>query len=205
MTEELEVIDRAEEWAGFLKKKYKSALNKIAREYPSTRSMTIEYDALEKYGKTGIILADDLLERPGKTLGDIKDAIRQANLISAKNIEGEDITEEVITGMNIRFIHLPRKINIRNIRSEHINKFISIDGIIRRVTEVRPRLVVGAFRCANGHITRKVQEYGTYSEPDMCGNAECTQKKLELVQSLSTFIDSQKLRIQETPEGLRGG
>ncbi|HJJ31628.1 MAG TPA: minichromosome maintenance protein MCM [Methanocorpusculum sp.] len=205
MTEELEVIDRAEEWAGFLKKKYKSVLNKIAREYPSTRSMIIEYDVLEKYGKTGIILADDLLERPGKTLGDIKDAIRQGNLISAKNVEGEDITEDVITGMNIRFIHLPRKINIRNIRSEHINKFISIDGIIRRVTEVRPRLVVGAFRCANGHITRKVQEYGTYSEPDMCGNAECTQKKLELVQSLSTFIDSQKLRIQETPEGLRGG
>ena len=75
MTEELEVIDRAEEWAGFLKKKYKSALNKISREYPSTRSMTIEYDVLEKYGKTGIILADDLLERPGKTLGDMKDAI----------------------------------------------------------------------------------------------------------------------------------
>lgn len=205
MTEELEVIDRAEEWAGFLKKKYKSALNKISREYPSTRSMTIEYDVLEKYGKTGIILADDLLERPGKTLGDIKDAIRTANLISGKDLEGQDITEDIIKGMNIRFIHLPRKTSIRNIRSEHINKFISIDGIVRRVTEVRPRLVIGAFRCANGHITRKVQDYGTYSEPDMCGNAECTQKKLELVQSLSTFIDSQKLRIQETPEGLRGG
>lgn len=205
MTEELEVIDRAEEWAGFLKEIYKSALNKISREYPSTRSMTIEYDVLEKYGKTGIILADDLLERPGKTLGDIKDAIRKANLTSGKDLEGQDITEEIIKGMNIRFIHLPRKTSIRNIRSKHINKFISIDGIVRRVTEVRPRLVVGAFRCANGHITRKVQDYGTYSEPDMCGNAECTQKKLELVQSLSTFIDSQKLRIQETPEGLRGG
>ena len=205
MTEQLDVIDRAEEWAGFLKKKYKSALNKISREYPSTRSLTIEYDSLEKYGKTGIILADDLLEHPGKTLGDIKDAIRTANLISGKNVEGQDITEDIITGMNIRFINLPRKTNIRNIRSEHINKFISVDGIVRRVTEVRPRLVVGAFRCANGHITRKVQDYGTYSEPDMCGNAECTQKKLELVQSLSTFIDSQKLRIQETPEGLRGG
>ena len=205
MTEQLDVIDRAEEWAGFLKKKYKSALNKISREYPSTRSLTIEYDSLEKYGKTGIILADDLLEHPGKTLGDIKDAIRTANLISGKDLEGQDITEDIIKGMNIRFIHLPRKTSIRNIRSEHINKFISIDGIVRRVTEVRPRLVVGAFRCANGHITRKVQDYGTYSEPDMCGNAECTQKKLELVQSLSTFIDSQKLRIQETPEGLRGG
>ncbi len=203
--EELEVIDRAEEWENFLKEKYKSALNKLSREYPSSHSLTIEYDVLEKFGKSGIILADDLLEHPGKTLADIKDAIRASILVSGKDAEGHDLTEEIITRMNIRFVHLPRKITIRDIRSENINKFVSVDGIVRRVTEVRPRLVVGAFRCANGHITKKTQEYGTYSEPDMCGNAECTQKKLKLVQSLSTFIDSQKLRVQETPEGLRGG
>ena len=203
--EELEVIDRAEQWAGFLKKKCNAQLNKISREFPSTRSLEIGYDVLEKYGKTGTILADDLLEHPGKTLNDIKDAIRAAHLISGKDIEGNDISDEIINKTNIRFIHLPRKTLVRDIRSEHINKFISVDGIIRRATEVRPRLVVGAFRCANGHITKKAQEYGSYSEPDMCGNAECTQKKLELIQSLSTFIDSQKLRVQETPEGLRGG
>lgn len=203
--EELEVIDRAEEWGSFLKKKYLAALNRVSREYPSNHSITIEYDVLEKFGKSGLILAEDLLEHPGKTLGDIKDAIRASSLISGKDIEGHDISNEIIDKLNIRFIHLPRKITIRDIRSEHINKFISVDGIVRRVTEVRPRLVIGAFRCANGHITKKVQDYGTYSEPDMCGNAECTLKKLELVQSLSTFIDSQKLRIQETPEGLRGG
>ncbi|HJK17359.1 MAG TPA: minichromosome maintenance protein MCM [Methanocorpusculum sp.] len=205
MAAELEIIDRSEEWAAFLKKKYKTELNKLAREYPHTKSLTIGYDILEGYGKTGIILADELLERPGKTLEDIRDAIRTAHLISRKDREGNDISEDVINGINIRFIHLPRKTQIRDIRAEHINKFISVDGIIRRVTEVRPRLVIGAFRCSAGHFTYKAQDYGTYSEPDVCGNAECTQKKLELVQNRSTFIDSQKLRIQETPEGLRGG
>ncbi|HJJ36439.1 MAG TPA: AAA family ATPase, partial [Methanocorpusculum sp.] len=146
--EELEVIDRAEEWGNFLKKKYKSVLNKLSREYPSNHSFTIEYDVLEKFGKSGIILAEDLLEHPGKTLGDIKDAIRQAALVSGKDVEGHDITEDIITRMNIRFVHLPRKVTIRDIRSEHINKFVSVDGIVRRVTEVRPRLVVGAFKCA---------------------------------------------------------
>ena len=47
MAEELEVIDRAEEWSGFLKKKYKSALNKISREYPSTRSLEIGISRIE--------------------------------------------------------------------------------------------------------------------------------------------------------------
>ena len=64
MAAELEIIDRSEEWAAFLKKKYKTELNKLAREYPHTKSLTIGYDILEGYGKTGIILADELLERP---------------------------------------------------------------------------------------------------------------------------------------------
>jgi len=205
MAVELEVVDRVEEWTGFLKKKYKSELNKISREYPSERSLEIDYGVLEKYGKIGVVLADELLEHPGKTLEDVKDAIRTSRLITGKDVEGNDISDTIIGKVNIRFVRLPRKTQIRDIRAEDINKFISIDGIVRRVTEVRPRLVTGAFRCVNGHITYKKQEYGSYSEPDMCGHAECTLKKLELVQSKSTFIDSQKLRVQETPEGLRGG
>lgn len=205
MPDEEVVIDRTEEWGSFLKKKYKTELNKIAREYPSLRSLEIACDLLEKYGKTGKFLADDLLENPSKTLDDIKDAIRSHHLISIKDHEGNDISDHAVSKINIRFVHLPRKIKIRDIRSEHINTFVSIEGIIRRVTEVRPRLVKGAFICPAGHITYKEQNYGSYSEPDICGNAECTQKHLELVQAKSTFIDSQKLRVQETPEGLRGG
>ncbi|MDD1695379.1 MAG: minichromosome maintenance protein MCM, partial [Methanoregula sp.] len=41
--------------------------------------------------------------------------------------------------------------------------------------------------------------------PDSCATDGCSFKKLELVPKLSTFVDSQKLRIQESPEGLRGG
>ncbi|HJJ48667.1 MAG TPA: minichromosome maintenance protein MCM [Methanocorpusculum sp.] len=200
-----EPIDRTEEWGTFLKKKYKTELNKISREYPSNRSLELQCDILEKYGKSGKFLADDLLEHPGKTLEDIKDAIRTYHLIAVKDNEGNDISDEAVKKINIRFTHLPRKIKIRDIRSEHIGTFISIEGIIRRVTEVRPRLVRGAFICPVGHITYLEQSYGSYKEPEVCGNAECTQKHLELVLAKSTFIDSQKLRIQETPEGLRGG
>ena len=39
MAAELEIIDRSEEWAMFLKKKYKTELNKLAREYPHTKSL----------------------------------------------------------------------------------------------------------------------------------------------------------------------
>ncbi|HJJ36604.1 MAG TPA: minichromosome maintenance protein MCM [Methanocorpusculum sp.] len=202
---ELDIIDRAEEWGSFLKKKYKAALNRLSREYPLTRSITIEYDQLEKFGKTGIVLAEDFLQNPAKTITDIRDAIRAGSLISGRDREGRDITDEIIRRMNIRFIHLPRKVPIRSIRSDQINTFVSVDGIVRRVTEVRPRLMIGVFKCASGHVTRQVQKYGTFTAPAKCGEPGCDLAKPELVPEVSTFVDSQKLRIQETPEGLRGG
>ncbi|MFA7153339.1 MAG: minichromosome maintenance protein MCM, partial [Methanoregulaceae archaeon] len=107
--------------------------------------------------------------------------------------------------INIRFINLPRKIGIRHIRSDHINKFVSVEGILRKTTEVRPRIVQAVFRCPGGHLTTREQGYGKFREPEGCATDGCTFKKLELVPKRSRFIDSQKLRIQESPEGLRGG
>ena len=44
-----------------------------------------------------------------------------------------------------------------------------------------------------------------FVEPDGCGTEGCTYRKLTLVPKRSSFVDAQKLRIQESPEGLRGG
>jgi replicative DNA helicase Mcm len=138
------------------------------------------------------------LVNPGKVLEDVWDAIKNGQLIRTK--DGKEPK-----GINIRFINLPKKVGIRNIRSDHINTFISVEGILRKITEVRPRIIEATFRCPAGHFTRKIQKYGKFIEPDSCATDGCSFKKLELVPKLSTFVDSQKLRIQESPEGLRGG
>ncbi len=135
---------------------------------------------------------------PGKVLEDVWDAIKNGQLIRTK--DGKEPK-----GINIRFVNLPKKVGIRNIRSDHINTFVSVEGILRKITEVRPRIVEATFRCPAGHFTRKIQKYGKFIEPDSCATDGCSFKKLELVPKLSTFVDSQKLRIQESPEGLRGG
>jgi replicative DNA helicase Mcm len=195
---ETEIIDRDADWSRFLKNRYKKQLHELNREYPYKRSLFIDYRELESFGRTGIRMADDLLEKPGTVIDDVKDAIRNHQLIQAR--EGEGPAE-----INIRFINLPRKIGIRHIRSDHINKFVSVEGILRKTTEVRPRIVQAVFRCPGGHLTTREQGYGKFREPEGCATDGCTFKKLELVPKRSRFIDSQKLRIQESPEGLRGG
>jgi replicative DNA helicase Mcm len=191
--------DRTGDWSRLLKTRYKKELGEISREYPHKRSLVIDYRDIERFGKAGIDLADELLENPGKVLEDVWDAIKNDQLIKSKD------GKEPPKGINIRFANLPKKTLIRNIRSDDINSFMSVEGILRKTTEVRPRIVEAAFRCPAGHFTIKQQKYGKFIEPEGCATDGCTFKKLELMPKRSKFVDSQKLRIQESPEGLRGG
>ncbi len=190
--------DKIGDWSRLLKSKYKKELGEISREYPHKRSLYIDYRDVERFGKVGIGLADELLESPGKVIEDVGDAIKNNQLIRTK--DGKEPKN-----INIRFVNLPKKTAARDIRSDDINKFISVEGILRKTTEVRPRIVEAVFKCPAGHFTHKIQKYGKFIDPDGCATDGCTFKKLDLVPARSRFVDSQKLRVQESPEGLRGG
>lgn len=193
-----EVTSADADWSRFLRTRCKRQLSDLAREFPFRRSLPIDYKDLESFGKAGLRIADKLLENPGKVIEDAQEAIRNHQLVKLK--EGQSAKT-----INIRFINLPRKVAIRQIRSDHINRFVSVDGILRKTTEVRPRIVTAVFRCPAGHFTERDQGYGRFKEPEVCGVEGCTHRKLDLVPKRSRFTDSQKIRIQESPEGLRGG
>ncbi len=190
----VEVTDVVGEWTKFLKKQYRRELAELSREYPHNRSLVIDYRTILNNR-----LAFELLRSPGKVIGDLRDAIIQNKLIKLK--DGED--PELI---NIRFTNLPQRTNVRDIRAEQINTFVAIEGILRKTTEVRPRIVSAVFRCRTcGKLTDPVaQSYGRFDEPDFCPNCE-RKTRLDLVMNRCRFVDTQKLRIQESPEGLRGG
>jgi len=197
----VDVTDRASDWNKFLKKHYRRELGEIASQYPHLRSLEIDYRILSKWGKTGLEIADELLKSPGKVIGDVRDALKDNNLIFTKD------EEEKVAHINIRFKNLPRKLAVRDIRSHHINTFVSVEGILRKTTEVRPRLTSAVFRCLQcGTLTPPyLQEYSRFQEPFRpCSQCE-RQTKMDLVAQLSKFVDAQKVRIQESPEGLRGG
>ncbi len=100
-------------------------LGELSRLYPHKRSLLIDYRQVERFGKAGIALADELLENPGKVLEDVWDAIRNNQLVHTK--DGKEPK-----GINIRFTNLPKKTAIREIRANDINRFISVEGILRK-------------------------------------------------------------------------
>jgi replicative DNA helicase Mcm len=185
-----EVTDVAGEWRRFLVRRYNHQLAELQREFPHDRSLYIDYRSILPQR-----LADAVLETPGKVIEDIRDALVQHKTVDEKDKDR----------VNIRFTSLLVKTPIRDIRADQMNKFLTVEGILRKTTEVRPRIVEAALRCTScGKITTVPQSYGKFQEPDFCPSCE-KKARMDLVASRSRFVDSQKIRIQESPEGLRGG
>jgi len=185
-------------WTEFFERYYREEINKLAYRIKSGgdgRSIYVNFVrdlSIFHEGKLG----EELIEKPDEVL-----IHAQRGLASATNIYGVSLE-----GCKPRFYSLPttRKVLIRNLRSEHIGKFMAIEGIVRKVTEVRPRIVEAAFACLNcGSIMMVPQEENQLKQPFEC--SKCSSKKMIFLPENSISVDSQRVKIQEYPENLRGG
>lgn len=183
-----------EVWNEFFKRYYWEQILGLANQYPDTKSLWIEFGNLERFDME---LARELLDFPDGV-------IRHAT----ESLRGLDLPADTeITEAHVRIEHLPELTPIRDIRSTNINKLIAVTGLVRKATEVRPKVTNAAFKCARcGDITYLKQEEYAFDEPFECGNDACGRKgPFKLVPGESDFIDFQKIRIQDSPDEVRPG
>lgn len=199
-TYEVTVEPPADEfWKEFLIRRYKQDMARITREYPHSKSLNISYKHIIEATETGLRKADLIISDPQRIIGEINDTIRAHRLIRDKT------TGEPPEHLQIRFTNLPHRTPVRELRSDDLRTMVSIEGVIQKVTSVRPRLTAAVFTCTSGHRTTVIQKYGDLQEPDRCSADGCTAKKFILDEQRSHYTDSQLVRIQESPESLKGG
>ena len=186
--------DTSAQWDKFFNRYYIGDILALANEYPESRSLYVDFVNIEKFDSN---LADELLAHPDRILNVAEEALRSFDLPVKKTL----------TNAHLRITNIPQKVKIRDLRSIHISKLIAVEGLVRMATEVRPRLLVAAFECSGCGETMLVpQSSGRFVEPYMCKNEGCGRKgpfKIKLTES--EFVDAQKLRVQESPEDMRGG
>lgn len=199
-TSGVNIVDRDALWYDLLTNHpmLKSEVSKLSREYPKKRSLNLDYKAIEAWGLAGLSVADEVLDNPLKTSKDVSDCIVYRNLISGY--------KKYNIPIHVRFFNLPRRTSIPDIRENlHVGKLVSIEGIVRKSSEVRSRITNAVFRCRAGHRTTRTQGPGPIRFPQECSADGCTQTRLEFQEEFSQYVDTQRVKIQESPEGAGAG
>ncbi len=137
-------------------------------------------------------LAEQLLNEPEETIKAAEAALQEMDL------------PEGTKNFRARFKNLPESQNtkIRDIRSDHIGKFLVIEGLVRQKSDVRPQVVSSRFECPScGNIIYVLQIETRFKEPARCG---CGRKgKFTLLSK--ELVDAQGIVMEEIPEKLEGG
>ena len=184
-------------WQKFFEEHCKSDIETVSLSYPEKRSLFVDYWKLDEENSE---LAELILSQPFKAFFNAEAALKNIDVATGDKLR-----------LHFRVTNLPdtSRVIIRKIRANHLGRFMAIDGLVKKRTEVRPKLLVGAFQCAKcSAIIRIEQEEDILKEPSECYEDQggCGRvSSFKLLTSHSEFIDSQKIEVQENPEGLRGG
>jgi len=188
--EDTELVDSFEE---FYRDYYRNEIGELAQKYPTEqKSLYIDWQDLYRFDPD---LADDFRNHPEQFQDYAEEALRLY-----------DLPVDVKLGQaHVRVRNLPETTDIREIRADHRGQLISVQGIVRKATDVRPKITQAAFECQRcGTLTRIPQQTGDFQEPHECQGCE-RQGPFRVNFDQSEFVDAQKIRVQESPEGLRGG
>ncbi|OGS46674.1 MAG: hypothetical protein A3K66_07915 [Euryarchaeota archaeon RBG_16_67_27] len=193
-----ELIAKWEEF--FEEAGYQSRIIAVADRYPEERSLDVPFDELNRFDTDMAIV---LLRHPLNGLTAGEEAIRR--LVPP----GEEALQ---LHLRIRGLPRDRRIAIRDLRAKHLGQYIAVEGLVRKSTEVRPRVVGALFQCLRcGTVLKEEQDGQNFREPLECYEEQggCKRSagatKFKLLTETSLYLDTQKLEVQEAPEGLRGG
>jgi len=175
--------------------KYRLRISEVGTAYPDERSIDMEFDDIDNYNRD---LAEYLLNHPIKSLRTAEEAVRHI------------LPPDIQYPLHVRIHGLPTtsNIQIRDLRGVHLGTLLAVDGLVRKVTEVRPRLIEAHFMCARCGFDNVVPQTDIFvREPFECEGCQksANQTSFQFLQDFSVYVDTQKIEIQENPEGLRGG
>src|SRR2546422_2862048 len=193
-----ELIARWEEF--FSEIGLESEIIGLADRYPEARSLKVRFEDLNRFDTD---MSIHLLRQPLNVITAGEEAIRRV----------VPPTEEPIE-LHLRITGVPRdsRVQIRDLRAKHLGRFVAVEGLVRKATEGRPMVIDALFQCLRcGTVIKEPQEGQAFREPMECYEDQggCKRSanatKFKLLGEASRYTDTQKIEVQESPEGLRGG
>jgi len=184
-----------EKFEAFFKSRCMKEIERLVADYPSKRSLYVDFREIEHWDTD---LADELLGNSDVCLQGARAAIKKIDIPML------DIPDEGFAP-HIRIFNLPvdRQPKLKDISASHIGKLICIEGVVRQVTDVLPKLKYATWKCTRCEEKYKIlQTKNNPKMPIMC--TSCKNRGFVLEEESSDFEDYQKIQVQEPLELLKG-
>jgi len=192
-TETFEDNPFIEKFELFFKHRCMKEIERLVADYPQKRSLEIDFKEIEHYD---VDLADELLVNSDVCLAAARQAIKN---IDVPLLEIEEFSPHI----RIHNLPLEKQPILRDLSSSHLNKIITVEGVVRQITEVLPKLKFATWKCSRCDAVYKIpQTKNIPKTPSLC--AECKNRTFNLEEETSEFEDYQKIQIQEPLELLKG-
>jgi replicative DNA helicase Mcm len=191
-----------EKWTQFFHMNNNEMVDKYQKGDAKVKVFTFDFSELIAFNPT---IAQEYLDNPDVVMGHINDAVKEYPFASMKRA--------VAPEFRVRFEKFPSstKIPIRNLRKDLLDTVVTVEGTVRNVSTVEPRLIIGAYECGRCHYFNYIDQnsIGKVTEPAFCEGAECAEETKKGIFTLrikeSTFDDYQRIKVQEGQEDLKGG
>ena len=182
--------------------KYRDQINEITEEISMT-TLSVSLADIETYNEQ---LAEAIVTEYYRVLPYLQAGAESIILEKLKEImHGHDAPEK--REIYVAFYDSKNTKNIRALRADDVGVLSCLQGQVVRTHPVLPELIKGVFTCneCNQEQPAVTQQF-TYTQPQVCVNNQCANRtRWELVLSKSTFVDFQKIRVQEVHDDLPRG
>ncbi len=168
------------DFEGFLRRAY---YTKLIDASNSNSALIVDFKDLDEFNST---LSDLLLEDPKKFFDIVERALSQV---------------EIPTKVAVRIFNLPSSVQIRDLRAKHINKFICVEGIVRKASEIRPEMMECTWECPECGAEIVQERRGSFiAYPAFC---DCGNRK-GFKEKEKKMIDTRWIVIEEPFELTEG-
>lgn len=183
--QKMETKKQIQVWKDFIEEYYYDVLLENIRK--GNNVLVISFKKLARFEPQ---LADLLLEEP--------EEIMKAGELAIKDL---DINKKAEVYIRIKNLPPSSKVKIREIRTKHLKKFITIEGTISVISSVEPMIVTIRFECPNcGNCITVIQLSKHLVQPQKCS---CGRKgKFKTLHS--DYKDTQRIIAEEPIETLEG-
>ena len=181
--------DRKGYWCRHIRKHNAGELSRIHQLYPLEKVLTIDVSKLSRND-----IFESLLKVPYGEIEFIREAL----------IECGELNKDIVP--TIRFINLPKKTQIRDLRATKDEmQFRAIPCLVKRASQVQPKILEATFKCLNGHFSTVETKYDRIVVPKQCTSYGCKNRDLVYAEVHDKKINRQFIYVQEQLENLQGG